>query len=803
VPTCDDLATKAELNELKDKINKILGAKGGGDYENVLDEPSLVLSLAPAAATGAALWLQNAFNSLNEVKLVASGERAIWKELASGEAKLMGFHGNGIQKEIPSLQKIGQVAGTGVQVAGQAAQTASHAAAAVNLLATLVQIGATLALNKATVDILGKRIDISEKASQDAANQVNTNMIRLYQKHEGDIDAVNATIEANKQKFLDQSLDNLVIKSQIEQQKTQYNQLRADFAEQQASISQLQTNNDTLRSDLDSFKAQSEAQIGELTEIIGGLQSSLTEVRANLDSAFATISEMSYRIDALEEYIATIDLKITAFEQALAQQVDEVGTLRVAFEQLKIDLGIDEEAGTINPNPKRYRLIEVLNAEKQYGGGGGGAGAAVAFEEAAKQQEAVLKLSNKLADAPVIIPDIHDYDVRNGTSPFDQLFSQLLNTINPSDVNQEQLDLQTENIATKFEIALLAGLTTNVIPRLDNIADQTTEPKIANAVQNGICQSLNGGGCPPTPITPNPTQGLGGANNLLNTKLDGLNSALGLADLAQGASILKIVKNTNEAVRHADYGLEKVQSFAATAWKATHADKILNGIGVALAVHNAVMLSRGLGITITETATTVLDAVGIRDESDQPFDVTSIVKAKMTSLLSSFLGEENYEALTQKIAKYNRIYQTGANVINGVQGLVDSARAVNELTASYTGKIGNALLNAGTVSENAYDRMLERVRPNGGALARLDRYREGIEVIEDKVSTIDSVASEVKGTKEQYKELDDNWKAWDAANTAKVDEKKAEVEEINQQSFTLADFSLEHFIKADTESETP
>jgi len=52
------------------------------------------------------------------------------------------------------------------------------------------------------------------------------------------------------------------------------------------------------------------------------------------------------------------------------------------------------------------------------------------------------------------------------------------------------------------------------------------------------------------------------------------------------------------------------------------------------------------------------------------------------------------------------------------------------------------------------------------------------------------VASEVKGTKEQYKELDDNWKAWDAANTAKVDEKKAEVEEINQLRTFAATYSL-------------
>jgi hypothetical protein len=69
---------------------------------------------------------------------------------------------------------------------------------------------------------------------------------------------------------------------------------------------------------------------------------------------------------------------------------------------------------------------------------------------------------------------------------------------------------------------------------------------------------------------------LQGANNALNTRFNELNTALGLADLAQGATILSIVRNTNGVINSAQHGLAKVQNFAEIAWKATHADKILN-----------------------------------------------------------------------------------------------------------------------------------------------------------------------------------------------------------------------------------
>jgi uncharacterized phage infection (PIP) family protein YhgE len=195
----------------------------------------------------------------------------------------------------------------------------------------------------------------------------------------------------------------------------------------------------------------------------------------------------------------------------------------------------------------------------------------------------------------------------------------------------------------------------------------------------------------------------------------------------------------------------------------------------------------------------VLDAAGIQDEKGEAFDVTTIVKAKMNSLLSHLLGEENYEALTMKIAAYNRIYQAGANVLNTVQGLVDGARAVSELTGSYTGKIGNALLNAGVVADGAYDRMLENMRPAGRIANSVDRYRQGLEQVEDGVSQVDNVASAVKETKDQYAELDDSWTQWETANKDAKEIIDTEAEVVKGLSETVADPELEHFVRDDSD----
>jgi hypothetical protein len=122
-----------------------------------------------------------------------------------------------------------------------------------------------------------------------------------------------------------------------------------------------------------------------------------------------------------------------------------------------------------------------------------------------------------------------------------------------------------KNIDSRFD-ALTTTLGAAVIPRLNDLTNSVSEPKIARAVEAGLCNSLNNpSACPITPGNPNPTQGLKGQQDWLNGLLNG-------ADLLQGSVIGKTVERIDKTVNHKDWGVEKIFKFGETAWKTTQAD---------------------------------------------------------------------------------------------------------------------------------------------------------------------------------------------------------------------------------------
>ena len=196
-------------------------------------------------------------------------------------------------------------------------------------------------------------------------------------------------------------------------------------------------------------------------------------------------------------------------------------------------------------------------------------------------------------------------------------------------------------------------------------------------------------------------------------------------------------------VTNSAYGLQKIQTFAETAWKVTRADKIMTGVTMALTIHNAMMLSNNLASTISEALNMSLNALNIRDETDTQIDIGAAVRSKINEVMSSILGAENYAALTTRIAKANRIYQASINLLDTTYSLFDSARTVAELTAEHTGKIGNALREAGAVYEDAYEEMSEKINPQNTAMRNLGSFRDSIEVVSDAFDSVTEISSNV------------------------------------------------------------
>ena len=72
------------------------------------------------------------------------------------------------------------------------------------------------------------------------------------------------------------------------------------------------------------------------------------------------------------------------------------------------------------------------------------------------------------------------------------------------------------------------------------------------------------------------------------------------------------------------------------------------------------------------------------------------------------IGDEAFDDTADFIKRGSRIYQTGANVAYTITSFVDITKSLLELIVDNTGKIGNALREAGVVLENSYEIMPEQ-----------------------------------------------------------------------------------------------
>lgn len=829
-PSCANLATKAELQELRDQLNAALGSKEDGGIETIFASGKSTTAItAGIGVTLLGMAKTNAPNVITDIALQKASEAPIWKELEARTAKWITTKGNGSKLPSKALEELGKAAGQGVRVGKTSAKVAKNSANATMALANLVTIGATLALNKFTVDVLDKRIDAEAKGAKLQADANSAAMLRMYQNYQGDLDKVrqeieesNSVAEQNK-RDIDDARNHILI-------------LQNNDLLQQADIETLKSNVATLRNENIDLRVEIATLEDELIDTRVELEAALDTVEKQLEEAEKVIASQEEQLEKQREQIAAMQTRMDEYETRLdeyktelTQVKDELGDLKTELDLIK-DLNPDLITEPLSDNPteeeftarwttyyettkdtykrlfeehnkpadqrKRWASITSFELQSQvtereyqqqeearrYGFGG----SSTAKYGAAAAQTGVLKLAERLGSPDTNVPtQITTEDLQNGSQEFERRLAAFLPTIsNPSDMTPEQMQA--------IETQLRTVLNTTVIPRIDDVKERTSEPKIAAAVQTGICQSLNNPTACQVPGVDNPKQGLKGMSDGLGNKLDALQTLLDL-------TILKYVKSTNETVLHAKHGLEAVQKFGEKAWQATHADKILNAITTAIVIHNGIQLSQNLLVTLGETASVVLQAIGVKDSNNEDIDVNAWFQVKMRSWMESILGTENYAALTTRIAKYNRIYQAGANILDASRELFDSARSTAELTAENTGKIGNALLRSGVVSEDSYTTMIDKVYPHSKAMRRLERFRNGLEEVEDSVSTVGNIASEVVSTKDAFTELKEAKKEWKEANDALVTEKDTATNETKEESTVVDGIKNTDFDREETE----
>jgi methyl-accepting chemotaxis protein len=150
-----------------------------------------------------------------------------------------------------------------------------------------------------------------------------------------------------------------------------------------------------------------------------------------------------------------------------------------------------------------------------------------------------------------------------------------------------------------------------------------------------------------------------------------------------------------------------------------------------------------------------LSSFGIEDEEGNPLDINETIGSLTESFFTSLLGQEVYTGIKDTWHKASRILSSASNIIWTIRSITDSMREIAEWTAENTGKIGNALKRFRVVGENAYKWMPEQVTATNAWMLRINRFREGVDSIDDTASSLSSVLSEVQGIQEEFDQLDE------------------------------------------------
>lgn len=365
----------------------------------------------------------------------------------------------------------------------------------------------------------------------------------------------------------------------------------------------------------------------------------------------------------------------------------------------------------------------------------------------AQTQTGVLEVAKTLANPDSLPGDltttITEEDVRSNPELFKDKLAEFLKWIQPCDkVTPEQI----EEIKTSVGIEVGTLLGASVIPKLDDLTNLVSFPNIRNAAEDAICRSVNGQSSCSLPGVANPTKGLKGLT-------DNLEAKLGAASLAAELNITRIVSKIDDTVHHATWGLEKAHSFASKAWKATHADKVMNALTLMASLHNAAMLSRNLGETLGDLTSQALSTIGIKDSEGSPLNINEAIGNSLNALMTNILGAEVYAGAKETWLRSSRIISSASQIVWTVRSIADSAREVTEWTAENTGKIGNALKKFRVVGEDAYKWMPEKVTATNKWLSKVDKLKAGVDSLDDAASSFSSVLGEVQNIQSEATEL--------------------------------------------------
>lgn len=313
------------------------------------------------------------------------------------------------------------------------------------------------------------------------------------------------------------------------------------------------------------------------------------------------------------------------------------------------------------------------------------------------------------------------------------------------------------------------------------IASNTSFDSLKNAAKTGSCESLKSPSC-----TKDMEDRI---KNPISDKLDAAQTARDANAAAQTAALTGIAAEQQIQKGVLASILAKAREIfdlVGGLWNNGMIDKAMQYITMITVIHNAVMLTRGIGDTLGSALDSGLQALGlqIKDKDGNAQGVTAIIGKSFENLIKGIIGADNYTALTNTWLQANRVYQASINLLSNVQSILDSTTAVAELTSNRVATLMNSLRNAGVVRENAYGSQT----PN---TTRFNAFMNKLENLEQGTSNLASITGNIVSVQQSVNELKSNRTEFEnAINNKNTVEETAKTEKREESVFKIADFTI-------------
>ncbi|MFN6487908.1 MAG: hypothetical protein RMY33_034155, partial [Nostoc sp. DedQUE03] len=187
----------------------------------------------------------------------------------------------------------------------------------------------------------------------------------------------------------------------------------------------------------------------------------------------------------------------------------------------------------------------------------------------------------------------------------------------------------------------------------------------------------------------------------------------------------------------------------------TYVEKALAVLTFAATMHNALMLSNNLGVTLGGIINTVLGLILPKGLDGTPIDIFAILNTTIEALITNAVGADNYVKLKAEFAAANRIYQATINIFNALQNAQNAIMNGLEVIGGQLAKVANALKGFNVVGEKAYEFFNPQPNFHNRTIMALEQAQETANTIE----TVIQIPVSIVDARNQIVDADNEFKA--------------------------------------------